>query len=77
MHFNGNIILYTRYFNHKECYRQIKCNTKWFYRTLLFTYLYIDCILVDFKVSSDRNMLLKNTAVWLSIFINVHLLVFM
>jgi len=30
----------------KEGYRKIKHNTKWFYHTFVYNYLYIECMLV-------------------------------
>jgi hypothetical protein len=56
-------------------------NINGFYHTLLFNYLYTECILVishhtDDSHKCEQNMLVKNNNnnMWLNIFINVHLL---
>ena len=48
----------------KDGYRKIKHNTKWFYHTFVYIYLYTECMLVITHPNdghrSDRNMLVKN-----------------
>jgi hypothetical protein len=51
-------------------------NTKWFYHTIFYNYVYIICIPVilhpDDGHKSDQNMLAKANNTWLNIFMNVH-----
>ena len=54
----------------------IKCQIQWFYHTFLYNYLYIKCMLVVWHSGdgcrSDGNMLVKNSNMWLNMFVNVH-----
>jgi hypothetical protein len=62
LRFSNNISWY--FMTIKERYRKIISNTKWFYHTFVYSYLYTECILVITHTNdghrSDRNVLLKN-----------------
>jgi hypothetical protein len=56
--------------------QSIKCQIQWFYHISLYCYLYTKCMLVwrhsGDGCRSDWNMLVKNSNMWLNMFVNVH-----